>query len=272
MSQGSRPDSGQRPDIGLREIPFENLEAFVFLSEEVGELIEELSGRDRGIGWAITLLRAGDCVTLVSGSASSLAVDEVQTAFDDGPSRAAVRSGEFVHLGDTRLDRRWPGYASTAAGMGFRSVLSVPLVPASVFRAALNLYAGSPHVFTSADITAARRSVRHVSRALRLAAQRQTRGKEYGEGLSSAQLTRTLAGLALRTLVREHGFSVEASLEYLRRAAGNLPQTASGPSVVVVGDSDSGGADPRHRPDLRAARNAKSRAAHRMRHRTKKSA
>ena len=136
-------------------------------------------------------------------------------------------------MGDTSLDRRWPGYASAAAAEGVRSLLSVPLVPAEVFCAAVNLYAPWPHVFTSADITAAARLARQVSSALRLV---QEWALRYGGSadLSSAQLLRVLAGLALRTLVRDYGFTEGGALDYLRKVAGGpVPESAGTADITV---------------------------------------
>ena len=109
--------------------------------------------------------------------------------------------------------------------------------PQAVFRAAVNLYAPWPHVFTSADITAAARLARHVSRALRLVQELALRSGGSAD-LSSAQLSRALAGLALRTLVREYGFSEEGALDYLRSVAGGAARESAGGTVhVLVPDS-----------------------------------
>jgi hypothetical protein len=108
----------------------------------------------------------------------------------------------------------------------------------------VNLYAPWPHVFTSADIIAAALLARQVSRTLRLVQQLvQELAVRSGAGaeLSSAQLSRVLAGLALRTLVRDFGFSEEGALDYLRSAAGGTPRESVGGTVrVVVVDSGRG--------------------------------
>lgn len=229
-------------DTGLQlaafwEIGFDNRDIGTFLGEAIGEFVEDIGSPTRGISWAITRLRSGDAITLAAGSAPARAVDEVQCSFEDSPARNAVRSGEFVHVPDTSLDRRWPGYANAAAGLGIRSLLSVPFVPGDVYRAAVNLYAPWPHVFTSEDITAAVRFARHVSRTLGLA-QEVARRAEGNVESSSAQLSRALAGLALRTLTHEYGLTNEAALEYLRSAAANkLPGPENGALHVVISGS-----------------------------------
>ena len=233
MTQRTAPDSRQDPHAAFWETHFNNPDIGAFLGEAVSELVGDIGGPGRGISWAITFLRSGETLTLTAGSAPARAADEAQRSFDDGPARTAVRSGEFVSVGDTALERRWPGYAAAAAAEGVGSLLSVPLVPPELFRAAVNLYAPWPHVFTSEDITAAARLARQVSRSLRLVQQMALRSGASAD-LSSAQLSRVLAGLALRTLVRDFGFSEEGALDYLRSAAGGGAREAVGGTVSVL--------------------------------------
>lgn len=264
MTQELSSDNGPIADAAVWEMRFDSPDIDTFLHEAISEFVDDLGPPGRTISWAITLLRAEGSITLAAGSAASEAVDRLQSAFDDGPSRAAVRTGEFVLIPDMGRERRWPGYASMALGLDIRSGLAVPLVPADMFRAAFNLYAPQAHVFTSADITAAVTFVRHASWTLRLA-QQAGRRDQRSEELSSAQLSRALAPLALRALVLEYGFSVEESLEYLRRAAGNLPQPKD--QVVPVASWDSGQAilDPREGSNVQAAGSTKPRTRNRRR-------
>jgi hypothetical protein len=233
MTQGTPSDGRQDGHASFWELHFNDPDVGAFLSEAVSEFVDDIGGPGRGISWAITLLGSAEALTLTAGSAPARAADEAQRSFDDGPARTAVRSGEFVFVGDTSLERRWPGYASAAAAFGARSLLSVPLVPQSVFQATVNLYAPWPHVFTSADITAAARLARNVSRALRLVQQLALRSGSSAD-LSSAQLSRALAGLALRTLVREYGLSEEGALDYLRSVAGGAAQQSAGATIHVL--------------------------------------
>lgn len=243
MTEGIAADGGQKLPGVVGEMHFESRDIGAYFRDAIGELAEVIADPDRGISWAVTVLRSGEAITVAAGSAATQAVDEAQGLFEDGPARTAVQSGEFVLVADTGLERRWPGYASAAAAAGIRSLLAVPLTAAGVFRAVVNLYAPFPHVFTSADITAAVRFARHTSRNLQLA-QQLARTAEKGAELSSAQLSRALAGLALRTLVREYGFSSEAALEYLRRVAGNFsmgPLEGSLRVFITAPDQDRSG-------------------------------
>lgn len=252
MTQEISAGNAQMADAALWEIRFDSPDINTYLHEAISEFVDDLSAPGRSITWAITLLRADASVTLAAGSAAAEAVDRLQSAFDHGPSRASVRAGEFVLIPDMGRERRWPGYAGMAVGLGIRSGLSVPLIPAEMFRTAFNLYAPQAHVFTSADITAAVKFVRHASWTLRLAQQAGLRDKR-SEELSSAQLTRVLAPLALRALVREHGYTVEESLDYLRRAAGDLPQPKQQAVPVALLDSGPAELAPTDSPNIRAA-------------------
>jgi hypothetical protein len=252
MTQEAATERRPEPRAAFWDRHFSDPVIGAFLSEVVSELVGELGAPDRGISWAITILRSGEAITLIAGSAPSRAADETQRSFDDGPARTAVRSGEFIFVGDTTLDRRWPGYASAAAAEGVRSLLSVPLVPAEIFSAAVNLYAPWPHAFTSADITAAVRLARQVSSALRLV---QEWAHRYGGSadLSSAQLLRVLAGLALRTLVRDYGFTEGGALDYLRKVAGGPgPESADALVPVLIPDSGRGQEEPASIPPVPA--------------------
>lgn len=271
MTQEISADKAQMADAALWEIRFDSPDIDTYLHEAISEFVDDLGAPGRSITWAITLLRAEASVTLAAGSAAAEAVDRLQSAFDHGPSRASVLAGEFVLIPDMGRERRWPGYASMAAGLGIRSGLSVPLIPAEMFRAAFNLYSPQAHGFTSADITAAVRFVRHASWTLRLAQQAGLRDKR-SEELSSAQLTRILAPLALRALVHEYGYTVEESLDYLRRAAGNLPQLKDQAVPVTLWDVRQATLDPSEGADFGVAAATKPRTRIRRRPTPEKSA
>jgi hypothetical protein len=268
MTQGIARDGRQDRYASFWELHFNDPDVGAFLSEAVSEFVDDIGGPGRGISWAVTLVGSAEALTLTAGSAPARAADEAQRSFDDGPARTAVRTGEFVFVGDTSLERRWPGYASAAAAFGVRSLVSVPLAPQAVFHAAVNLYAPWPHVFTSADIIAAARLARYISRALRLVQELALRSGG-GADLSSAQLSRALAGLALRTLVREYGFSEEGALDYLRSVAGGAARESSGATVhVLVPDSVPGQNVPQPSPYAAAPHGGDTPPVRRRRRRT----
>jgi hypothetical protein len=264
VTQEISADSAKMADAAVRGTRFDSQDIGVFLHEAISEFVNDLGAPGRGISWAITLLREEGSTTLAAGSPASESVDQLQAAFEDGPSRAAARAGEFVLITDMRRERRWPGYAAGAVNLGILSALSVPLSPADVFRTAFNMYAPLPHLFTSTDITAAVRFARRASWTLRLVEQAGRQAKNEEE-LSSAQLSRVLAAMALRTLVREYGFSVEEALEYLRRAAGNLPQPEGQAVPLSTWEFRPATLDPRGSTAVPPARGSKPRTPGRAR-------
>lgn len=235
-----------------------------FLRSVLGGLMEDLGGDRRGMGWALTVLRAGKTGTWVAERPQTAAIDRLQHSFDDGPALTAMRCGEFVHVADAGRERRWPGYASAVAGYGVRSLLSVPLVAEDVFAAAVNLYAPLPHSFTSEDITTARSYARQALRGLSLAVQLSA-ARETDAGRVPAPAAGDLVGSALRILMDEYRLSYEAAVHYLHTAArsrsAELEQAAL--DIVAAGPLPGPGPDVHDGADALPAPARKARAASR---------
>jgi GAF domain-containing protein len=168
----------------------------------------------------------------VSGSPDARRVDALHGSFDDGPVRAAVLSGEFVHIADAALERRWPGYATFLAGHGAASLLAVPLMVGGEIGAALTLYAPVPHAFTSDDIAGAAACARRISAAIQLLLQLAQRAEA-----TAVQSPLSLVDLAVWSLMREYGFSRDNAAQYLqdvvRNRASGLPD--AGITAVLPG-------------------------------------
>jgi hypothetical protein len=240
MAERTAADPTGDPPAAFLDLVLDGAEVGTFLRSVLDEMMEDLGGASRGMGWAITLLRAGVTGTWAADSAGTAAIDRLQHSFDDGPALTAIRCNEFVHVGDAGLERRWPGYGSAAARYGVLSLLSVPLISDGVFAATVNLYAPLPHSFSSEDITTARNYTRQGMRGLRLALQ--LSGKtETGAGRVPAPGSRDLVGSALRILMDEYRLSHEAAFHYLHTAARSrsvgLEQAAL--EIVTTGSSPS---------------------------------
>jgi hypothetical protein len=141
-----------------------------------------------------------------------------------------------VLLSDVSRDRRWPGYASAAAGHGVQALLSVPIVSEGMTSAAINLYAASPHTFTSDDLLRAQTYARQVARALRVVVRVAERA-EATAGIAVAQSSLVLVDLAMRSLMDEYGLSREGALRFLQREASHheLDLRDAALNVVVPG-------------------------------------
>lgn len=217
MAKRTAATTAGDPSAAYLDLVLDSAEVGTFLRSVMDGTMELLGGAGRGIGWAITVVRSGITATWAAGSAETAAIDRLQHSFDDGPALAAIRLNEFVHVGDTGLERRWAGYSHAAAAYGVLSLLSVPLMSDSL-SATVNLYAPLPHTFNSADILAALDCSRQGRRGLRLAVE--LFGRDRGATAGNADSDpRDLVGSALRILMEEYRLSHEAALHYLHAAA-----------------------------------------------------
>ncbi|WP_458780633.1 GAF domain-containing protein [Arthrobacter sp. D3-16] len=197
---------------------FDSKDVENYLWEVTHDFMADIKGESRGIGWAATLFRLGKGHTIAASTDQAREADREQCSFADGPVIEALRTGEFVLLSDVSRDRRWPGYASAAASHGVQSLLSVPIVAEGGTSAAINLYASSPHAFTSDDLLRIRSYVQQVARALRVVVRVAERA-EATAGLAVAQSSLVLVDLAVRSLMDEYGLSREGALRFLQREA-----------------------------------------------------
>lgn len=206
---------GWEPLPGPQDVVFDSKDVEDFLAEVTRGFMHNIDGDRRGISWAATIFRRGDAHTIAAGSDSARAADKEQCSFEDGPVLEALRSGDFVHLADVAHDRRWPGYASAAAGHGVRSLLSMPIVATTGSGAAISLYAAAEHAFSSDDIVRTRAYATEVASALRMVLKVARRAEASAE-LALAQSSRMLMDLPLATIMADYGPGHEVALEYLR--------------------------------------------------------
>ncbi|MET4591287.1 hypothetical protein ABIA70_002900 [Arthrobacter sp. 754] len=224
-----------------QDVVFDSKDVEVFLAEVTHEFMRGIDGEHRGISWAATFFRHGAAHTVAAGSALALAADQEQHSFGDGPVLEAIRSGDFVHLADVARDRRWPGYASAAAGHGVRSLLSMPIVATAGSSAAINLYASTPHAFTSEDIIKTRAYAREVARALRVVLRVAERAEASAER-AVAESSMVLMDLAVSTLMADYGLGHEVALQYLRTVARHSQQglREAAMNIVAASTQDAG--------------------------------
>ncbi|MFB8368985.1 GAF and ANTAR domain-containing protein [Pseudarthrobacter sp. NPDC055928] len=229
-------DAGWESLPASQDVVFDSKEVESFLGEVTHEFMRRIDGHRRGISWAATFFRLGDAHTIAAGSDVARAADQEQCSFEDGPGLEAIRSGEFVHLADTARDRRWPGYAAAAADHGVRSLLCMPIVSTAGSSAAINLYASTPHAFTSEDIVLTRAYAREVARALRVVLRVAERAEASAE-LAVAQSSMVLMDLAISALMADYGLSREVALQYLRTVAKHNNQGLRDAALNIVAAS-----------------------------------
>jgi hypothetical protein len=224
---------------------FDSKDVENYLWEVTHDLMVEINGDRRGIGWAATLFRLGKGRALAASTEQAREADREQCSFSDGPVMEAVRSGEFVLVSDLGMDRRWPGYASAAAAHGVQSLLAVPILSEGGTSAAISLYASEPHTFTSDDLVSSRNYAREVARALRVVLRVAGRA-EATAGLAVVQSSLVLVDLAVRSLMNEYGLTREGALRFLQTQAlhHELDLRDAALNVVAPGGLDRGAGQP----------------------------
>ncbi|BCN54345.1 GAF and ANTAR domain-containing protein [Prescottella equi] len=120
-------------------------------------------------------------VTLVSDeSAKTVAathprvreVDQVQYANDGGPCLTASRDGRSVVVDVDQVRSRWPALEASAADLGIKSFIALPLMLSDRIHGSFNLYSSDPRgfqsldeslleLFTTAAVTALQQAERH---------------------------------------------------------------------------------------------------------------
>lgn len=107
------------------------------------EVISRVAGAgSEALSFGLTVPSAGGNTpfTFRASDAFAADLDEMQQVVGDGPCVEALRTGEIVTSDCLRRESRWREFVQHAAGLGARSVLSVPLrIPGSVI-ASLNVY------------------------------------------------------------------------------------------------------------------------------------
>lgn len=227
MAEATPLNSGPEPPAIFPSAILDTPDLQAFLSEAAREFVEDVGGSARDFLWAITLVGQGEVRNWASGSTKARDIDGAQSSFEGCPARTAVASREFIHVPDVAVERRWSGYAAAVAGLGVRSVLSVPMNVEWDISAALTLYATSPHAFTSEDViravTCARRmsTVCHLLLELALTA-----------GAAITQTPLSVIEVGVRSLIREHGLNEESAMRYLQAVVRGV--AAGSPAALTV--------------------------------------
>ena len=96
---------------------------------------------------SITEVRGGTYRTSAAASSLALELDIAQYANGDGPCMTAARDRQVQMIGDTAASTVFGPFATTAAALGIRSSLSVPITT-TYSHAALNIYSRSQDAFS----------------------------------------------------------------------------------------------------------------------------
>lgn len=124
------------------------------------EQVLELTSRALTASAAVSVTAIDDegaYVTVAATSQDAIDVDKMQYALDEGPCVDSLRTGREHHLRVLAEETRWPNFRDRAVDLGFRSVLSLPLLAGQVPVGALNVFAGEADGLAEVDVELARR-------------------------------------------------------------------------------------------------------------------
>ena len=165
-----------------------------------------------GCEWAGISLRTTRSPAEAAASTGPLVqrADELQESLQQGPCYDSSVDNETHIIGDTRVDYRWPEWASRVAELGIRSVLSVQLLGAEgELLGALNLYASQVNAFTRYDLDEVHLFAAHAGGAIGIS-------REVS-GLREALRSRHLIGVAQGMLIQRYGLTLDQAFKVLAR-------------------------------------------------------
>ncbi len=144
--------------------------------------------------------------------------DQLQYAHGEGPCLDVISTNGFVLAQDLRTDTRWPRFAhALVTRTPVRSMLSFRLFLTEDNRAALNLYALEPGVFTDQSVATGSMFAAYSSMAL-LAAAREDRSHHLTRALESSREI----GVAIGILMADGTLTQRQAFEHLATASQNL--------------------------------------------------
>lgn len=161
----------------------------------------------------ISLLgRDGTVTSHAPSSEVARRVDELQTAYQEGPCVTALREHHTVLVDDAADESgRWPAFAPEAAALGVVSILSFQLFASGDTLGALNLYSGHRSGFDDQSQTLGALFASHAALALGQA--------QDMEQLHRALATRDLIGQAKGILMERFDLDASAAFEMLVRSS-----------------------------------------------------
>jgi GAF domain-containing protein len=169
------------------------------------------SGDDGGI----TLLEREGPRTAVATSDAALQVDAFQYDSEQGgPCLEAYRQRQAFRIESTADEPRWPGFSRSAAAVGIRSTLSVPLIVGGDGLGAMNIYSRQPGGFSDADEALAASFASHASVAL-ANARVYWRAQRLAGQLEEAMSTRGVIEQAKGILIARQGCSADQAFQLL---------------------------------------------------------
>jgi GAF domain-containing protein len=162
-------------------------------------------------GAGVLLIHArGRMEVLSSTSPEVTQAHLAQVELGEGPCLdASVDPTMIFRVEEAATDSQWPRWSEQLLGLGFRSVLAIPLATRTRRYGSLNLYAHRPFAFDAEDEAVGRVLARHASVALA--------ASHNIEGLNRAVDARKTIGIAMGLLMARYDIDSPVAFDVLRR-------------------------------------------------------
>jgi transcriptional regulator with GAF, ATPase, and Fis domain len=141
-------------------------------------------------------------LTVGSSDATAAQLDETQYRHDEGPCLETMRTNKIIEVTDAATETRWTGYITPATDQGLGASLSTPITASGVTIGVMNLYATTPHTFTSEERARAQAYADQAAAAIAVAT-RLAHHSQLTDDLRSAMASRTTIDQALGILMGE---------------------------------------------------------------------
>lgn len=145
--------------------------------------------------------------------------DSLQYELDEGPCLVAAAVRELIRIDDLAADPRWPRWATAAAALGLRAVMSAPLVAGDGSLGAIKVYADRPGTF---DRHSEQLLTLFSAQAAILVANVQTRDRatRLSQGMREAFRDRDTVSVAKGILMGRHSVDEDAAFAMLLARTG----------------------------------------------------
>lgn len=169
-------------------------------------------------GAGVTLVDARGTRTVAASSPLVEQADTMQYRVDSGPCLTAWRDQITVRADDLDSETRWPQWSAQAAGLGIRSILSVPLAAGGTTVGAMKVYSTQPGVY---DRRAEELLALFARQAAVLLVNTQTLSdaRQLSTDLSQALANRDIIGQAKGVLIAQGATDEQAAFAMLVSAS-----------------------------------------------------
>jgi GAF domain-containing protein len=215
---GRAPALSARTATFLQDLVLDSTDVDQFLNNLARVAARHLSRLDHEVSCGVTLLRPRHAKTLASSRPYAVELDRIQYSFGDGPCLEAARTGDLVHVRDTRTDQRWPQYFKAITHHGIRAILAVPITLEGEAGCTMNLYSTTVDGFTPKAVRTAETFARDAAQSLRLAVHI-AQLSDKAENLNAALQSRTTIDLAAGIVMGQNRCSQSAAIEIMKTAA-----------------------------------------------------